>query len=198
MPQSAYPYLTGPSLRSWSDSGTTCINNWGQTIRVMANTSSCTVWYYSLEPTTVTGQVTNGPLNTVVCSMQPAHEPDPVDRFCRRERARHRLARIKAEQLLLRHLTSDQKQDLRKYGYFKVYVAEKVYRIRRGRAQNVDLVREEAGVLKPIETLCLHPDELVPDADTMLIQKLLLETDERQFLSIANHMPQARMPDAAA
>lgn len=33
---------------------------------------------------------------------------------------------------------------------------------------------------------CAHPGELVPDADTMLAQKLMLEADEPAFLRVAN------------
>jgi hypothetical protein len=38
-----------------------------------------------------------------------------------------------------------------------------------------------------IKRLCSHLIELVPDADTMLAQKLHLECNEDAFLRIANH-----------
>lgn len=114
-------------------------------------------------------------------------------RIDRKARAHRRLAKIKAENLLLRHLTPDQAKDLKKWGFFKLYVnkdgEQKVYRIRRGSVQNIDLVRElPNGMVQPITTLCAHPYADVPDADTMLIQKLMLETNEKQFLGIANVM----------
>jgi hypothetical protein len=38
---------------------------------------------------------------------------------------------------------------------------------------------------------CAHPETDLPDADTMLAQKLMLEADEAGFLAIANlHQPQ--------
>lgn len=60
----------------------------------------------------------------------------------------------------------------------------KRYRIDRGRSQNVRLVEETTG--KVVRTYCAHPVEAVPDPDTMLAQKLMLETDEAAFLRIAN------------
>ena len=38
-----------------------------------------------------------------------------------------------------------------------------------------------------IKTLCAHPTVRVPDADNMLAQKLYLESNEEEFLRIANH-----------
>lgn len=112
----------------------------------------------------------------------------------RQFQARRRLANVKAKMLLTRFLDEEQRRDLEKYGFFKLYVQRdgvtKVYRIRRGQVQNIDLVEEMPnGLLRPIKTLCAHPTEQVPDADAMLFQKLMLETEEEKFLKIANHMP---------
>lgn len=111
----------------------------------------------------------------------------------RKDQAVKRLARIKAERILTDHLSNEQRQDLSRFGFFKLYVnskdGPKVYRIRRGQVQNIDLMREKAdGTLEPIQTLCAHPEMMVPDADAMLIQKLMLESAEDQFLQIANKM----------
>jgi len=110
----------------------------------------------------------------------------------RKTAAKQRLARIKAERLLRDFLTQEQKNDLTKYGFFKLYVKKgeetKVYRIRRGQHRNVDLMEELGGKLVPRKSLCLHPSMAVPDADAMLVQKLMLETNEDEFLRIANHM----------
>lgn len=107
-------------------------------------------------------------------------------------RATH-VATKKAENLLLSALCEEQRKDLKKWGYFKLYVkakdgGQRVYRIRRGQIRNIDLVEEIDGVLRPVKTLCAHPEIQVPDADAMLAQKLMLETDEEAFLKIANHM----------
>jgi hypothetical protein len=111
-----------------------------------------------------------------------------------KQKAVKRLARMKAEKLLTSHLSAEQCRDLRSFGFFKLYVNSpngetRVYRIRRGQVQNVDLVRElPDGRMMPIKTLCAHPDEVIPDADVMLIQKLMLESCEDEFLRIANKM----------
>jgi hypothetical protein len=116
-----------------------------------------------------------------------------------RVRATKRLAKIKAEHLLISALAEEQRMDLKRYGYFKLYVqrgeATRVYRIRRGQVQNIELMEElPNGDLKPVRTLCAHPSILVPDADAMLAQKLMLETNEAEFLRIANHFAAPRDP----
>ena len=57
-----------------------------------------------------------------------------------------------------------------------------VYRIRKGRSANIDVM--ENGKVK--HKLCFHPQIQCPDYDTMLAQKLMLETDEPAALRIAN------------
>jgi hypothetical protein len=39
---------------------------------------------------------------------------------------------------------------------------------------------------KPLSRYCIHPRDAVPDEDTMLMQMLMLETNEQEFLRIAN------------
>lgn len=133
-------------------------------------------------------------LGTAMRIHAPAPPPSPevlAERARLDAEARERSARIaaeaaaardRAEQLLVEHLTPQQREQLRANGYFEVEVAGKTYRIRRGRAGNVRQVIEGREKLQ----LCIHPTEMVPDADTMLAQKLLLEADEESFLRIAN------------
>jgi hypothetical protein len=59
----------------------------------------------------------------------------------------------------------------------------KKYRINRGRSANVDVLDENG---KVVRSLCAHPRDGVPDADTMLSQALMLKHDEPGFLRIAN------------
>lgn len=96
-------------------------------------------------------------------------------------------AEARAEALLRSSLTEDQRQELDARGCFHIEVGERLYRIRRGRAGNIYVVkdREDTNV-DIIETLCAHPEIMVPDADTMLAQKLWLEFDEAAFREIAN------------
>jgi len=96
-------------------------------------------------------------------------------------------AQHKADILLNEFLTRRQRKSLKELGYFEVITPRgKTYRIRRGRSNNV---REVDANGKEIAMLCAHPTEYVPDADTMLAQKLMLETAEEEFLQIANRNP---------
>lgn len=95
-------------------------------------------------------------------------------------------AELRAEGLLQEHLTERQKYDLSTKGHFDVvnFKSKRHYRIRRGRAQNVFLLDGPGG--REVKRLCCHPNERVPDADTMLAQKLLIEFNEELFLKTAN------------
>ncbi len=91
----------------------------------------------------------------------------------------------KAVELLEAHLTDEQKASYRKERYFEVISKEsrRRYRIYHGRSQNIVQVDENG---RKIKRLCAHPVMAVPDADTVLAQKLMLEHAEDQFLRIAN------------
>jgi len=91
-------------------------------------------------------------------------------------------ARARAERLLRSHLSPDQVRDLDQHNWFEVHVADRVYRLLRGRMGNVRLMCDG----KAVAQFCIHPKTDVPDADTMLAQKLMLESDEESFLRIAN------------
>lgn len=93
------------------------------------------------------------------------------------------LACQKATELLFHFLTGEQKNQYQERGYFETTVKERTYRIKKGRSGNVQLI--EKG--KPRVQYCVHPEEDVPDQDTMLAQLLLLRTDESEFLRLANH-----------
>lgn len=98
-------------------------------------------------------------------------------------------ARERAEVLLHENLSPVQLAELRAAGHFHLETVapsgeRRRYRIERGRSRNVKQVTAEGRVIK---TLCAHPAEEVPDADTMLAQKLFLECSEEEFLRVANH-----------
>ncbi len=93
-------------------------------------------------------------------------------------------ARDKARQLLLARLSPEQRGDYERHRHFFVNAPSgRRYRIRHGRARNIDQV-DPAGCR--IRTLCAHPAIDCPDEDTMLTQKLWLETQEELFLRTAN------------
>lgn len=94
----------------------------------------------------------------------------------------------KAEALLKTMLTADQRCQYESgLRYFDVLTTKdgktRRYRIEHGWAGNVFLMDDNG---RPIERFCIHPALKVPVADNLIAQKLLLETDEEKFLSIAN------------
>lgn len=103
----------------------------------------------------------------------------------RRTEEEQRVARARAEELLLDNLTDEQQADYQETQSFRVISAdgERVYRVKRGWSGNVELIRPDGRVAA---RYCIHPREWVPEQDNMLAQKLLLETDEQAFLRIAN------------
>jgi hypothetical protein len=98
---------------------------------------------------------------------------------------RQRAARARARDVLRRHLTTTQREELDQHGHFTVIAhgSRRVYRVRQGRAGNVQLL-DPTG--KAVRTYCCHPADMVPDEDTMLSQKLMLEHAEDDFLRLAN------------
>ncbi len=99
------------------------------------------------------------------------------------------LAERRAEKLLQETLSAKQREELASKGFFTLETIAKsgerrIYRIKRGRTANVEQVDEQGNRIK---RLCAHPTAIVPDADTMVAQKLMLESQEEEFLRIANH-----------
>lgn len=92
------------------------------------------------------------------------------------------LAAEKARVLLEENLSDEQRAQLHDNNWFEVVTPKGTYRIRFGRAGNVDRYRDG----RHVDRYCIHPEENVPNEDVMLAQKLLLETDEEAFLRIAN------------
>jgi hypothetical protein len=116
-------------------------------------------------------------------------EPDDYTRERQALRREHERANARAEALLTGQLTPAQQEELRARGHFHIDIVSsngerRRYRIRRGRHGNIDQVDDHGRVLR---SLCVHPTMNVPDADTMLAQKLWLEGNESELLRTANH-----------
>src|SRR5215469_6335610 len=95
-------------------------------------------------------------------------------------------AKRRAGELLRAVLTLEQYNQLIWHGHIDIKSPsnpERVYRVPRlpGRVQ----VREK-GELKML--LCLQPVGLIPDADIVVIHKLMIEADEEAYLQKANHL----------
>ena len=112
-------------------------------------------------------------------------------------RERRAAAIGRADKLLESVLSSVQRSQLEKNDWFLVRgESGQVYRIRKGRAANVDLIDPKTG--KVIDVLCAYPRMDVPDGDCMVAQKLMLECDEEAFRKIAiRHSPRGEVPLAA-
>lgn len=93
-------------------------------------------------------------------------------------------AKTRAEALLAEMLPEDEYQQLARRGYLEVpspSTPDRVYRVPkyRGRVH----VYEKG---KPVVSLCVQPERLVPDADVVLIHKLMIQGDEAEYLRLAN------------
>lgn len=89
----------------------------------------------------------------------------------------------RARELLYEHLDEEQEASYRENLYFETVGSNGTrYRIEWGYAGNV-LALNESG--RPWRRYCCHPSGYANE-DTLLTQKLLLETDEDSFLAIAN------------
>jgi hypothetical protein len=92
----------------------------------------------------------------------------------------------KSTLILTETLNQHQRQDFEKHGYFFVQSPSgRLYRIREGRAINIDLMKGQSKIVVE-KRLCAHPAINCPNRDTMLIQKVMLEHQEAEFLRIAN------------
>jgi len=89
-------------------------------------------------------------------------------------------AKRQAGELLHAVLTPEQYRQLIQEGYIVIpspHDQERTYRVPRG-----------PGLVRVIETasLCLQPLERVPDADIVVMHKLMIEADEETYLQKAN------------
>lgn len=90
----------------------------------------------------------------------------------------------RARTLLLRCLDRVQRRAFRQQGAFDLVASSgRRYRLKEGRQGNVFRLDSQG---REVECLCGHPREAVPVADTLLAQKLWLETDETAFRRVAN------------
>lgn len=97
-------------------------------------------------------------------------------------------AKARARRLLFSMLSADQQKELEEKNHFHLTVhsrdgSMKVYRIEHGYAGNVKLLGVDG---QPVKRYCIHADYRLPYEDQMLAQKLMLETNEPEFLRIAN------------
>jgi hypothetical protein len=101
-------------------------------------------------------------------------------------------AKRRAGELLRAILTAEQYDKLIQQDYIDIpspSYPERIYRVPRccGHVQ----VREKGRLTMG---LCLQPFERVPDADIVIIHKLMIEADQETYLQKANHLPPFSYP----
>lgn len=107
-----------------------------------------------------------------------------AQRQAEEERARRIAAEKRAEELLVQNIALEERKRYREHGHIFVKGRSGCrYRIRKGRTGNVDVIDRDGRIT---HRLCAHPGENVPDCDTMLAQKLMLEVDDEAFIRLAN------------
>lgn len=107
-----------------------------------------------------------------------------IAREVRELEARQRTSTGRARSLLRSVLSPEQRAEYDAQGRFHVTAPSgRRYKITEAWAGNVYLMVDNM----PVRKFCIHPARSVPTPDSMITQKFMLETDEREFLRIANH-----------
>jgi len=109
-------------------------------------------------------------------------------RYAEEQARRSQEIRARAEELLKQHLSEDQQQQFERDREFIVVGSRGTrYKIRENRGSvvaNISVLKDDGS---EGHRLCCHPRDCLPIADVMLAQKLWLESDEQQFLRVANY-----------
>lgn len=187
------PLLVGPNQSLSSTSSTISSNSiWIRWNALTTNRDTITTTYSS-SPTNsliwtnwnnaITSAGTQGRIHYV-----PTREPTPAEIQAAGEQTK---ARERAQKLLNSCLSNQQRDQLKDKGYFELDVFSpegepRRYRIERKWSGSVHRVNRSTGKIE--KTLCIHPRITTPVEDSMLAQKLMLESGmEEQLLQIANH-----------
>jgi len=122
------------------------------------------------------------------------HHPETVQERAEREAryekklaeelAKREAAQLRAEKLLFTILTPTQVRSYKDDSYFETMVNGRLYRIKNRVSGNVELIEEGRAVAK----YCAHPTDAyeTPVPDVMLSQLLMLQSNEAEFLRVAN------------
>lgn len=101
-------------------------------------------------------------------------------------------AEQRAEQLLKSLLDTDQYGELVRKGYLEVQSGMYPYRNYRIPRHRGSVEVYEMGKL--VMSLCVQPTEVVPDADVVVMHKLMIEGNEREYLRRANYFDRQTDP----
>jgi hypothetical protein len=138
--------------------------------------NSSTIWItWTSDPGTTASTST---VWTAWCWTTGAYELKQKKEALAREQARK-----VAEQLLLSILTRSEREEYRANKSVTVLSGGSRYRVRMGRAGNIDRLTDDG---KVVERLCCHIRDNVPDADNVAAQILYLKHNPTEFLALAN------------
>jgi len=122
---------------------------------------------------------------TIICQPPETAEQKVARLKLEAEReAKRKAASMRAEHLLFTILTPTQVKQYTDEDFIELIIKGRTYRVRKGYSRNIDLI--EAG--KPVARYCAHPKNAydTPIPDSMLAQILMLQTNEAEFLKVAN------------
>jgi len=120
----------------------------------------------------------------VACYAGP---PDLLGHRTGWRRSSWREAEERAEALVQQLLSDDEYRQLRRYGYLEIASPSlpfRTYRVPRNKGQ-VGVFEDGVLTMK----LCIQSVEPIPDGDTIVMHKLMIEGNEREYLRIANRFP---------
>ena len=166
---------TWVAASSSTDPGSTTWN-FGQDTNTSASTTVWNQW--------ITGTANSIPSYNISYRELTAEERE-VEHLANEERERRQKeAEERAEKILDENLDEDQRKAYAERKVVPITTAKgRKYLIKKGRTGNVYRIDEQG---KEVERFCIHPNEAVPDQDTMLGQLLWLRWCEDDFLRIAN------------
>lgn len=138
----------------------------------------------------VYGQVVTYPVDTrteeqILADIAAAKERTRAFQEQQKREADERIAAVaKARATLKSVLSKAQQEQLDKHNSFELQVNERIYRVQPGRR----VQRLDPATKKVLSEFCIHPTNVyeLPNDDTALSQKLLLEANEPEFLRLAN------------
>jgi hypothetical protein len=98
-----------------------------------------------------------------------------------------REAERRAQHLLSEMLSSEELTELSQKGYLRVRSPSRENRVYHVPQHQGMVSVYEAGALS--ERLCVGATSYIPEGDTVLMHKLMIEGDEEEYLRVANHFP---------
>lgn len=183
-----YYTVTGGLKEPWSTATTTNQTisvNWMDALSGSRTATGIDALYY----TTVYGLMAQNKISIPNIARLMDYEETPEQKAERQKQyaereAKRKAAECRAENLLFTILTPSQVRQYKDDRFFETNINGRIYRLHsRSRSRNVELI--EAG--KPTVQYCAHPGEPdLPIPDVLVSQFLMLQSNEAEFLRIAN------------